>query len=684
MVFSFPVVDVYEDGSFQQYAYGEVVISGLPENDTAKRIPLTASVVERRIGQESAYHLLVYTPEKCVQYNGAFYGFEESSSEYYDVAIGVDGHAEVFGYILETAGAGGVSYSAHITQHEPSLGNGIVAKFPIASVSGVAGVTNAGDANVPRDDKAMSSVGRSATTGGTDEAKSRSGTTGTRKCRTLVRPFCITAFDTPHTDPLANRVLMFLPNKSLTINSESVDIAMPSGIEKCGDFVPLTVGTWWCVVENSSSLGFSAHIEKSADKPSGDSVEYVFKIAEIYDETFRDGAFQEFVCGEVTMSRPNIKRLTPFDVQVVAAYDSSGLVHREIKCYTPTGRTLQFGGAPVDIEGASGDWTNIALPEDGFVVLCCLKEKGSPRARIVTSIKEFAWYDLDFAFPIAAIALGNNESSRSKGKTTQNWIKPKDWANEFTKRLKLGDDDVLDELRWWPRALLVIVGNTKYNHRLSGPEQDAQYMYKLWQPLVRIYPNMIELENEEATHDNVLKSLKRTVDLQYPPKKGYNVNEVMPALVYFAAHGLYEDGVSSMEMYDETLYDYEIWEVLSKAKRPVFIIFDSCHSEKMMRPESEEDASSEEDESSEEDDLHILCWSACQKDESAHARDIDGGSITKRMFEHLQSVKPKDAITYEHLWGLVKEGVKSDMQSVGLKQNPVATQIGTWYDHYPM
>ena len=125
--------------------------------------------------------------------------------------------------------------------------------------------------------------------------------------------------------------------------------------------------------------------------------------------------------------------------------------------------------------------------------------------------------------------------------------------------------------------------------------------------------NVVVLANEDATKDAVAKALQAAVD-----KYEY-------VYFYYSGHGGSQkfnttgpeeiDGQDEyLCFYDDYMLDNEVWSIISKAKGPVFLMFDCCHSETMFRtPQFSFKNSLKRMQSSRNTDkkFAMLCWSGC-------------------------------------------------------------------------
>jgi len=165
-------------------------------------------------------------------------------------------------------------------------------------------------------------------------------------------------------------------------------------------------------------------------------------------------------------------------------------------------------------------------------------------------------------------------------------------------------------------------------------------------------------------------------------------------IFYYSGHGGQrrdpkgENGMSEfLCLNNGPLPDYEIWNMVSKAKGRVVMIFDCCHSATMFReatassdveqPEVvnlgfrfkmlEGVATARDNSEVEAAKSHgILVWSGCPANSYSYGDD-NGGVLTNGIKKGMKS-----GATYDSVWETAKKAAKS--------QNPVRTVIGSGFD----
>lgn len=122
------------------------------------------------------------------------------------------------------------------------------------------------------------------------------------------------------------------------------------------------------------------------------------------------------------------------------------------------------------------------------------------------------------------------------------------------------------------------------------------------------------------------------------------------------------------------LYDYTIWDVISKAKGRVVMIFDCCHSATMFRDAGGQDFENKGFEfkllkslaSVQGGGRNILVWSGCPSDNYSYGDD-NGGWLTNGILHGYK----KDR-TYDEVWRRAS--------SEAMEQHPVRTVLGDGFE----
>lgn len=141
------------------------------------------------------------------------------------------------------------------------------------------------------------------------------------------------------------------------------------------------------------------------------------------------------------------------------------------------------------------------------------------------------------------------------------------------------------------------------------------------------------------------------------------------AIIYYSGHGGSDDhhrlGTGANEddgvdeflcLYDGYYLDDKIWSMVSKSNGKVFMIFDCCHSQTMMRsPPLEEFQGIMAAGADGNDSFALLCWSGCPDDTYSYGSK-EGGFFTSTLMKHW-----KPGISYEQLWKSISadESLKS-------------------------
>lgn len=746
IVYCFRVIQVFDDLSFQQYAYGEVVISGLPEIKT-NLTPFHISVLGYRDDIKTDVRYFLYAPQSpagaCAKYNGKpckvldrvvriddessvdsesedpieyktdfeseeegigdasdSWDSEDSSDlddDYIEIYVDAHGKGVVYGYITSPNPAvPNPRYYLEIAQKDTSK-----VKYEVLATICIAEIGPDGDALPKLDDDESSESEESDESNESEESDelceseewgldcernwrgltefdysensesdSSDESDDGRMYRTLLRPFCITAFNSEKEPELSGRTAMFLPKFSVWLNSELVELE--TGEDTKGDFKMLSPGTWWCALigdpdeENAAedqtgghvqaytpdrdvrAKNVSAKIVKSDEYPYEDGLFFAFKIAEVYSEWFGQGSFQEFTYGEVNIASESrgIHHIVPFEIMTVTRVDRQLLQVRDYYCYTPPGNTLFFNGKSVGIEGAQGVWTKLEVGNEAIdfgVDVWCYKvskdsekddEEDKKNAKLTTNKKEAMTAKTDFVFPVAHIGPERDVDSTA-------------------------------------RAVIVAVEHSKRAGEATGAYYDAQRMSALF---ARHVGEGVVLISEEATKEAVLDAMK------WATRPGTEVG-----VIYISSHGGCDDwGNNTLSLYDAELTDAEVWSIIRKAACPVFLIFDACQSGTMYRPPEMQPRNVERRQKSnwatalkamatrDNPGVNMLCWAAATDMRAAYSNVSTGGFFTTAIVEHMQ-----EGMLYKSIFAKVK----NQLANREPPQVPQETEYGDfWYD----
>ena len=214
-------------------------------------------------------------------------------------------------------------------------------------------------------------------------------------------------------------------------------------------------------------------------------------------------------------------------------------------------------------------------------------------------------------------------------------------------------------------VLVVGVEQSKVYGTCLGVSQDIQNMSSFFK---NFSTNIIVLANENATIDNFSKSLNEVIKNDF-------------AIIYYSGHGGYykfNDNLSNFEidgqdeflcLYDGGFRDDSIWNIISKSKGRVFLIFDCCHSETMFRIDQQPQLFSN---SLNTNIVNMLCWSGCPDNTSSYG-DKDGGKFTNTILKYFSN-----GITYNELWLKCK-----DDKNLKTYQKIQTTTIGSFDKNLP-
>lgn len=201
-------------------------------------------------------------------------------------------------------------------------------------------------------------------------------------------------------------------------------------------------------------------------------------------------------------------------------------------------------------------------------------------------------------------------------------------------------------------------------------------------------------QSEKATRDVVVKAINDAVKA---------TTEDGLFIFYYSGHGGQEylgsskttepSGADAEDeylcLYDTYLLDDEVWEMISKCKGRVFLIFDCCHSQTMFRSVGPEVSIARglgvplENKMVksrgfdlkpraiplEKDSIRMLCWSGCLEKEYSYG-STKGGVMTNSMLSRWAK-----GMTYVNLW----KYIEVDVNRAQPTQHPKSTQYGTGF-----
>ena len=158
------------------------------------------------------------------------------------------------------------------------------------------------------------------------------------------------------------------------------------------------------------------------------------------------------------------------------------------------------------------------------------------------------------------------------------------------------------------------------------------------------------------------------------------------AVFYYSGHGGRTGDSEFLCAYNGPVWDHQIWDIVSKAKGRVVLIFDCCHSGHMYRDAQVSDVDWPGIIHSDVEPLNngfefkmlrtmpiaagehdILVWSGCPKESYSYG-DSSGGVFTNGLLKGLK----KTVATYDSVW--------SSGRSAASSQRPVRTVMGSGFN----
>ena len=156
------------------------------------------------------------------------------------------------------------------------------------------------------------------------------------------------------------------------------------------------------------------------------------------------------------------------------------------------------------------------------------------------------------------------------------------------------------------------------------------------------------------------------------------------AIIYYSGHGgsdeshrfgtgeNEDDGIDEfLCLYDGYYLDDDIWNIVSKSKGRVLMIFDCCHSKTMFRspPMGEFAELMYARADGQKEQFSLLCWSGCPDNTYSYGSN-EGGFFTSTMLKYW-----RPGMTYNQLWRLVS--VDANLSKAQICQQ---TQAGGEWD----
>lgn len=214
---------------------------------------------------------------------------------------------------------------------------------------------------------------------------------------------------------------------------------------------------------------------------------------------------------------------------------------------------------------------------------------------------------------------------------------------------------------------VVIIGMEQSNYagNCPGARVDASRMEEIFR---KYTDNVTVLLDSKATKSAVVTAFEDVV-----AKYDFSV-------IYYSGHGgsgkfgatseEEEDGKDEfLCLYDNHLLDNDIWNIISKSKNKVFLMFDCCHSKTMYKTAgvTMKNAIRKLKASSKRSNFAMMCWSGCPDDTYSYGSRA-GGAFTITFCEHMR---------YDDSYGSLWNKIMSDEWLLG-QEIPQQTIIGNW------
>lgn len=200
-----------------------------------------------------------------------------------------------------------------------------------------------------------------------------------------------------------------------------------------------------------------------------------------------------------------------------------------------------------------------------------------------------------------------------------------------------------------------------------GAEADSSRMFEL----LSKYGSSVLIQNKQASVASVRNALAEACKKKL-------------CIFFYSGHGgrvrnpKAQDGSGYSEhlcLNNGALYDFSIWDIVSKAKGRVVLIFDCCHAATMYRSSAKYNSykfnrgfefSMLHNMSFAQGENNILVWSGCPADNYSYGDD-SGGVLTNGILSSY-----REGRTYDEVWK--KAAAKA------ASQHPVRTVLGTGFD----
>jgi hypothetical protein len=192
-------------------------------------------------------------------------------------------------------------------------------------------------------------------------------------------------------------------------------------------------------------------------------------------------------------------------------------------------------------------------------------------------------------------------------------------------------------------AVVIGVEISDFAGACPGSRVDSTRMTQLWS----LYTdNVVTLVDKTATRAAVISALEDAV------------SKYELVCIYYSGHGG-SGGYSAQEadetneflcLYDGALLDDKIWEIISKSKGRVFLMFDCCHSQTMFRSNTitlgkaakrarrkfwQKKNKARTEVIMEDSSFQMLCWSGCPDNTVSYGSGA-GGMFTLSLLQNLR------------------------------------------------
>lgn len=200
-------------------------------------------------------------------------------------------------------------------------------------------------------------------------------------------------------------------------------------------------------------------------------------------------------------------------------------------------------------------------------------------------------------------------------------------------------------------AAVIVSVEQSYLGENPGAYNDAWMMYDM---CTNVTDDVTVIMNDKSSKKRVKEALAKAVEKPL-------------AIFYFSGHGNREytwKDKTEVDHYNDymvlansALVDDEVWEIISKSKGRVFLMFNCCRAETMYRDVAEPFNFSAKQVKPEEATFGMMSWGASKEDKSA-LTSLSGGAFTKAIYNTYYALDPADR-TYENIWNIIR--YSSDM-----------------------